>query len=384
MTRQQMTAGSHTFAPMDKIIWGLPATDAVALELDRSGATRLFAIASGTLSKRTSVIADLREALGDRFIGLFDECREHSPLDSVLDCVHAVNQAKPDILLTVGGGSVIDTAKIAQLAVTVGINDMAGLRAHIGVTPTTPSKIRQLVVPTTLSGSEFTKSAGSLDPEQRLKVGFTAPDMCARIAILDPAITRHTPEALWLSTAIRSIDHAVETYCAEGVNPFVKANTREAVRLFFESLPRTKQDPNDLEARVKSQQAVWLATCGLFQVKMGASHGISYLLGSVGGAPHGYTSCVTLPAVLRWNESVTGEAQRELAAAISAPDIPLWASLTTLLETLELPLRISDIGVTDEMIPQIVDYALKSPVVASNPRPVQTAEDVHEILALTR
>ena len=79
-----------------------------------------------------------------------------------------------------------------------------------------------------------------------------------------------------------------------------------------------------------------------------------------------------------------GQAQRELAAAIGAPDVPLWASLTTLLETLALPRRISEIGVTDETIPQIVEYALKSPVVAGNPRPVETEHDVHEILALAR
>jgi alcohol dehydrogenase class IV len=215
-----------------------------------------------------------------------------------------------------------------------------------------------------------------------LKVGFAAVDMCGRVVILDPAICLHTPEALWLSTAIRSVDHAVESYCAEGANAFIKATTLQAVRLFFESLPRTKQDPGDLEARVKSQQAVWLATTGLFRVSMGASHGVSYLLGSVGGAPHGYTSCVTLPAVLRWNESVNRDAQRELAAAIGAPDRPFWASLGDLLDKLDLPRRIADIGITEQMIPQIVEYALQSPIVAGNPRPVRSEKDVREILAL--
>jgi len=354
----------------------------VRVELDRVGAKRVFVIASGTLSKRTPVITELCEAVGDRIIGCFNECREHSPLESVSECVQVVRAAQPDWLLTVGGGSVIDTAKIAQIGLTHGVRDMAGLRAHIGVPSTAPSTVRQIVVPTTLSGSEFTNSAGSLDRERKLKVAFAAPDLCARVAILDPAITVHTPEALWLSTAIRSMDHAVESYCADGANAFIKANTLQAVRLFFESLPRTKQDPTDLEARVTSQQAVWLATCGLFQVSMGASHGVSYLLGSVGGAPHGYTSCVTLPAVLRWNESVNADAQRELAAAIGAPDKPFWASLAELLDTLELPRRISQIGITDEMLPQIVEYALQSPVVAGNPRPVTTESDVREILAL--
>ena len=377
-----MQTGSYTYPPLEKVIWGISAPERVGLELDRLGAERVFVVASGTLSKNTSVIMDLREVVGDRFVGCFDECREHSPLESVIQCVQAVRAAQPDWLLTVGGGSVIDTAKIAQIGLTHGVRDMAGLRAQIGVPSTAPSKVRQIMVPTTLSGSEFTNGAGSLDRERKLKVAFAAPDLCARVVILDPAIALHTPEALWLSTAIRSMDHAVESYCADGVNAFIKANTLQAVRLFFESLPRTKQDPTDLEARVASQQAVWLATCGLFQVSMGASHGISYLLGSVGGAPHGYTSCVTLPAVLRWNESANADAQRDLAAAIGAPDKPFWASLAELLDTLDLPRRISQIGVTEEMIPQIVEYALQSPVVAGNPRPVKTESDVRDILAL--
>jgi alcohol dehydrogenase class IV len=113
-----------------------------------------------------------------------------------------------------------------------------------------------------------------------------------------PELTLLTPEGLWYSTAIRSLDHAIESYCAAAANPFIRATTWQAIRLFFSSLRTTRRDPSDLSARLASQ--VWLATTGLFRVPMGASHGISYLLGSVGGAPHGHTSCVTLPAVLRW------------------------------------------------------------------------------------
>ena len=115
---------------------------------------------------------------------------------------------------------------------------------------------------------------------------------------------------------------------------------------------------------------------------MGASHGISYLLGSIGGAPHGYTSCVTLPAVLRWNELVNGDLQRELAEAIGEPGRSVADSLGALLNDLNLPRTLKDIGITDEMIPQIVKYALQSAVVAANPRPIKTETDVLEILKL--
>ena len=115
---------------------------------------------------------------------------------------------------------------------------------------------------------------------------------------------------------------------------------------------------------------------------MGASHGISYLLGSVGGAPHGYTSCVTLPAVLRWNEPVNADLQRELAEALGQPGRSVADSLGELLDDLGLPRTLKDIGITAEMIPQIVKYALQSPIVATNPRPIRTEADVLEILKL--
>jgi alcohol dehydrogenase class IV len=300
----------------------------------------------------------------------------------VIECLSAAWRASPDLLVTIGGGSVIDTAKIVQLGLTHNVHTIDDLLLLANNPTPGSSKIRQLIVPTTLSGSEFTNSAGSLDVRKKLKVGFSAGDMCAQTIVLDPGLSLHTPEKLWYSTAIRSIDHAIESFCAVAANPYIRANTWQAVRLFFTSLRRTKQNPHDLDARLSSQEAVWLATPGLFRVPMGASHGISYLLGSIGGAPHGYTSCVTLPAVLRWNEPVNGDLQRQLAEAIGEPGRSVADSLSALLDDLNLPRTLKDIGVTSAMIPQIVEYALQSPVVAANPRPIRTEADVLEILKL--
>jgi alcohol dehydrogenase class IV len=377
-----MRTGSYSFVPLEKIIWGIPAVEALPREIEERGAARVFIVASGTLSRKTQVIDQVAHALGKRYVGRFDECREHSPLESVIACLDVSSRASADLLVTIGGGSVIDTAKIVQLGLTHGVRTLDDLLAFANKPTTAPSKIRQLIVPTTLSGSEFTNGAGSLDVRKKLKVGFSAVDMCGQTIVLDPGLSLQTPEKLWYSTAIRSIDHAVESYCAVTSNPFIRTNTRQAVRLFFSSLRRTRQNPNDLDARLSSQQAVWLATPGLFRVPMGASHGISYLLGSIGGAPHGFTSCVTLPAVLRWNESVNADLQRELAEAIGEPNRSVADSLGSLLDDLSLPRTLKDIGITDTMIPQIVEYALQSPVVAANPRPIKTEADVLEILKL--
>ncbi len=377
-----MRTGSYSFVPTEKIIWGVPAVEALPREIEERGAARVFIVASGTLSRKTQTIDQVAHALGKRYVGRFDECGEHSPLESVIACLCACGRASPDLIVTIGGGSVIDTAKIVQLGMTHNVRTIDDLLLLANKPTTGPSKIRQLIVPTTLSGSEFTNSAGSLDVRKKLKVGFWAVDMCGQTIVLDPQLSLQTPEKLWYSTAIRSIDHAIESFCAIASNPYIRANTSQAVRLFFSSLRRTRQNPHDLDARLSSQHAVWLATPGLFRVPMGASHGISYLLGSVGGAPHGYTSCVTLPAVLRWNEPANSDLQRELAEAIGQPDKSIADSLCGLLDDLGLPRTLKDIGITDEMIPQIVKYALQSAVVAANPRPIKTEADVLEILKL--
>jgi maleylacetate reductase len=377
-----MQTGSYSFVPIEKIIWGTSAREALPREIEERGAARVFIVASGTLSRKTETIDQVAHVLGKRYAGRFDQCREHSPLESVTACLNAAWRASPDLLVTIGGGSVIDTAKIVQLGLSHGVHTIEELLAFANKPTPGLSKIRQLIVPTTLSGSEFTNGAGSLDERKKLKVGFSTSDMCGQTIVLDPALSLHTPEKLWYSTAIRSIDHAVESFCSGMSNPYIRANTLQAVRLFFSSLRRTKQNPHDLDARLSSQQAVWLATQGLFRVPMGASHGISYLLGSIGGAPHGYTSCVTLPAVLRWNEPVNDDRQREIAEAIGQPGRSVADCLGELLDDLSLPRTLKDIGITPAMIPQIVQYALQSPIVAANPRPIKTEADVLEILEL--
>jgi alcohol dehydrogenase class IV len=377
-----MKQDSYEYVPLERVQWGSPSAEAVAAEIKRLTAQRVFIVSSRTLARKTDVVTTIREALGARDAGLFDECKEHTPLQTVLDCAEAVRQAAPDLILTIGGGSVIDTTKIVQLTLTHDIRNMASLLSYADRPTDIPSVIRQIIIPTTLSGSEFTSRAGGLDTSRKHKSIFTAPDMCGRVVILDPRITRYTPEWLWLSTAVRSIDHAIEGYCAVDANPFIRGTALHALRLLFSSLRRTKQDPTDLEARLKSQQAVWLATTGVFHVPMGASHGIGYLLGSMGGVPHGYTSCVMLPAVLRWNEAATAHLQRDVAEAIGMPNRSAADGLAALLDDLGLPRKLSDVGITNEMLPKIADRAIESPVVLANPRPIKSRADILEILSL--
>jgi maleylacetate reductase len=163
-------------------------------------------------------------------------------------------------------------------------------------------------VPTTLSGGEFSAIAGVTDERRRVKELFRHPDIIPRAVILDPAVTVHTPEWLWLSTGVRAIDHCVEGICSGEANPFADAQALHGLSLLSRGLSRVKTDPMDLQARLDCQMGTWLSMGPLAaDVPMGASHGIGYVLGAAFDIPHGHTSCIMLPAVMRWNKPVNAE-----------------------------------------------------------------------------
>jgi len=377
-----MKTGAYDYVPIERVRWGKAAAEATMSEAERLGAQRIFTVATKTLTRKTDAIAGIRAALGSRDAGLFDECREHTPLDSVIACADAARAANPDLILTIGGGTPIDTVKIVQLCLTHDIRNVDALLSFAGKTTSEPSAVRQIIVPTTLSGGEYSSFAGGTDLARKTKEMYHGPDLCGRVVILDPAIVLHTPEWLWLSTAIRALDHAIEGYCSPGTNALVQATALHAMTLLSAALRQTKKDPGNLDARQKSQMAVWLAATSLGRVSMGASHGIGYLLGTMHGVPHGYTSCVMLPAVLRWNEPVTGALQKDIASALGMPGGSASAAVAALLDELGLPQRLGDVGVDAGQISAIAERAAKHPVVKANPRPIRSANDVAEILTL--
>jgi alcohol dehydrogenase class IV len=364
------------------VIWGESADQAVAREAERLKASRIMIVASGTLSRETNVIQSVARALGGRYAGLFDQGREHAPLEYILECAEVARGLDPDLIVTIGGGSPIDMVKIVLLCLTHDLRTREDLLALAGKTTSTPSRLRQIVAPTTLSAGEYSNAAGGTDSRRKTKDMYWGPDLCARSVILDPQLCTHTPSWLWLSTAIRSVDHAVESYCSTAPNVLVDAGALHALKLFADSLRRTRADEGDLDARQQSQMAVWLAASSLGRVPMGASHGIGYVLGAVGGVPHGYTSCVMLPAVLRWNEPATPERQRDIAAALGRPADSAAHAVAGLISDLGLPRTLGEVGVGEDQLETIARMAAVNPVVRANPRPIRGPDDVMEILRL--
>jgi len=379
---------TYTYLLQERVIYGQPAAQAVVAEVERLGAQRALIVTSRSVAAGRTA-PDIAKALRSRYVGTFDACTAHTPRSCVIEATAAARDAKADLIVTVGGGSAIDAAKTLLVCLAADIRDAETLgtyrlqfdeegRRIVPEVP--PMAVRQIVVPTTLSGAEFSNLAGVTDAERGVKDAYTADGMAARSVILDPEATLETPEWLWLSTAIRSVDHAVETICSNAPQPLADAGAVQALGMFATALPAVKHDPADLQARLDCQLAVWLATMGLVRVPYGASHGIGHQLGAVAGVPHGHCSCVLLPSVLRYNVLVNAERQAMVSTAMGATDASAADVIEALVRDIGQPTRLRDVGVSKDQFETIASSSVDNLFVRSNPRPITDPQQIVEIL----
>ena len=390
-----MKSGVFNFLALDRVHFGVTAAEALQQEIAQRASERVVIVTSRTLNRTTSVVTDLAQQLGDRVVGIFDQCVEHTPRDSVIALAAALREARADLVVSLGGGTVIDTVKIALLSLAQGIDHADALdqwhlkvnpdgTLHVPIVGTPPC--RQIAIPTTLSGAEFSDLGGATDTRTGIKHGFTGGFIGPVAVILDPAMTLHTPERLWLSTGIRAVDHAVEAICARNAQPFLDALGLRALKQLTGSLKRLDSEaidpsrPESLQGRLDCQIGAWLAAMSIRRADYGASHGLGHALGADAGVPHGITSCVLLPTVMRYNAEVCADALNEISAALGHPDQPAADLIEALIRRLGLPTRISELGVGRERLAVIAEKAMGNPFVRSNPRPIQTPAETLEIL----
>ncbi len=382
-----MHRGRVVFGAMDEVVFGCPAAEAVVGQMDRLRASRAFLMVSGTLNRTTGEIEKIRKALGPRCVGTFDAMPPHTPREAVIAAAAQARDAAADLIVTVGGGSITDGAKAVQLCLANEVrsaDDIDRIRAVKGAAPDiTAPTVRQISVPTTIAGGEFSAVAGVTDLRTRVKEMLRHDLVMPRAAILDPAVTVHTPEWLWLSTGIRAVDHCVEGLCSREAHPFADAQAAKGLSMLAQALPRVKANPNDLDARMDCQIGTWLSMGPLSSgVPVGASHGIGYVLGAVYEVPHGYTSCVMLPSVLRWNRPYNAARQALVAAAMGQPDRDAADLLDDFIRGLGLPRSLQDVRIGPEHFDRIAEQAMATPWIPRNPRPIDRPAQVREILVM--
>ena len=386
-----MLSGEITCTALERVLFGQPAAHAVASEADRRGAGRVCLVVSDHLRRHTDEIAKIETALGARHARTFSGVPAHSPRSVVLEAAEFVRTVGGvDLLVAVGGGSVIDLTKLVPVCLANHIHsppDFERIRMRANpnggfVIPAIAApRLRIVNVPITLSGAEFTAIAGITDEATKAKHGYTHPLMAAASVILDPAITRHSPPWLWLSTGVRAVDHCAETLGSLLSNPICDGTAATGLRLLRDGLPRVRRDPTDLDARLKCQMGAWQAILPLSAgVPMGLSHAIGHVLGGACNVPHGYTSCVMLPYVMRWNLPANRERQALISACFGAPEQSAADLLDGFVRDLGLPRTLREIGVNEDAFSAIAHHTLDDPFGRTNPRPVRSADDVMQVL----
>ena len=324
-----------------------------------SSKSKAFIISGSSLANNTSLIRQVEEILGrDRHAGTFSSIKQHAPvaqLDEATDIVAADRSI--DTIISVGGGSPIDSAK----AISYRCHEKSG------------KFLRHIAIPTTLSAAECTFFAGYTGNDGR-KVSVADPELAPKVIIYDSKYALDTPPRLFTSTGIRALDHAVEIlYHKTATEVPAKQLALTAVGGIYTYLPKYKADPKNEEYITRLQLAAFASLFPLgLNIKgpLGLSHTLGHQLGAPYGIPHGITSCLTLASVVKLKASNAADAEQIarilpfIGGSRSGNNrddaILVGGAIEDLVRSLGLESNLTQYGVGEEQIPIIVKAATQT------------------------
>ena len=323
-------SGVFAYANPPVIRWGPGSLSELRSEVERLGGTRAALVTTRSLAVDAAAMDELCAALGRPPV-VTAVIGQHTPIAQVEAAAGEVETAGADVLVSLGGGSPIDAAKVVGRLV-------ADRRA--GTT------VPHVAVPTTLSVAELASGAGITDAAGN-KVGRRDARMMPDAVIYDGRLALRTPIELWLSTGVRALDHAVEGFLAPGDHPLSDVLALEAVRRLFETLPMARERPDDAEVRTRNQLAAWFSYTLPGPSAGGLSHTMGKQIGARHGIPHGATSCLLLPHVMRYQAARQPERLAALSRATGSGLGALAAAddVERLVAALGLPRRIAAYGI---------------------------------------
>ncbi|KIX05062.1 uncharacterized protein Z518_05934 [Rhinocladiella mackenziei CBS 650.93] len=388
------------------ITYGLHFDEAAAYHITNTlHASRVYIIASNSLSKNTSALKRLQNALGDKVVGLRVGITPHTHWNQVLEIAQDAAPKNPDCIVTLGAGSLTDAAKVIAWMLANDITSSEGMeKLLVSGKDFKDPVIRQVAIPTSLSGGEYQSIAGvTRDDGSNQKCLFEPPTRNPSLVILDPELTVTTPERIWLSTGVRAVDHCVETLCSLLSNEKGDAEAEKGLLRLVPALVRTHKNPNDLDARFETMRGVIEAMNAVGSgVPLGASHAIGHQLGPL-GVGHGETSCIMLPAVCKWNEKVGANVEkqadckkvllrspivRQLLEARYGTEqsnidkLDLGDILDVIFREMGMPRTLKDVGIGRDKMDGLAENSLKDHWIKTNAKPITEKEQVMEILEM--
>jgi maleylacetate reductase len=327
--------GSFNYANPRAIHFGAGSLSQLEPELKRLQVTHVAIITTRSLVAEKDLLERVVGAMGEAQAKITEVIGQHAPMSEIDAAVPRTTEVGVDGIVSFGGGSPIDAGKV----IAVKLADRHGL-AYRG--------LPHVAIPTTLSTAELAGSAGFTD-DAGDKAGMRDVRLLLDSVIYDAELTLATPMSLWLSTGIRALDHAVEGLLTEGEHPFSDVLALESMRRLFDSLPRAKANPKDAGIRTENQLAAWFS----FTLPLASASGLSHVMGKQIGArhgiPHGVTSCLLMPHVLRYRAREQPDRMKLLGKATN--DDPA-DRVQDLIASLGLPQHISAYGIGEPELRQ--------------------------------
>jgi alcohol dehydrogenase class IV len=364
-----------------KVVFGAKSLGELASEVDGLGCARVMVVTDALLAEKTDLVRRAEKVLGKRLAGIYADVVPDSSVAVVDRGAARARELGATGLVSLGGGSSIDTAKGIAIVMTEG----GSLRDHQGFQGLSRPTAPHVAVPTTAgTGSEVSKAALIKDEEAKQKLIFGDFHIYPRVAILDPELTAGMPPRIAAGTGLDALTHAIEALHAATHEPIADALALHAIRLITRHLPEAIATGSDLAARGQMLLAATLAGMAFDNAQVGLVHAIAHTVGARHGVHHGLANAIALPHVMRFNADVASEAYRAAGVAMSLPgdaSVDRVAShVAAFVAKVGLPTRYRDVGVPESDLASIAEITLSDGAIVYNPKPVTDSAEVLSVL----
>ncbi|MCI4347115.1 MAG: iron-containing alcohol dehydrogenase family protein, partial [Thermoplasmata archaeon] len=357
------------------IVLGPGSVDQLGSYLARVGAHRAYVVTGPSLDNGP-VGLRVRQALGPMLVGTYARVRPHVPSETAAEVATEARSLNADVLIGVGGGSPIGTAKAA-------VAQLDGKGTGIG----SPSYI-VAAVPTTYAGSEVTPVFGTTDVARGRKEVIREPRIRPRLALYDPELAVYTPAELTAATGVNALAHCVEGLYSKAATAEDRVTAIAGAKLLVQHLPWSVRRPTDLVERYRLFEGSIQAGLVLAHAGMGLHHAICHVLGGRYQTSHGVLNAVVLPHAMRFNLPFAESAYLQLAGMLDVPAdgadsvaaAQVCGAVADFLRRLKLPSRLRDLQIPSDDLPAVAGEVVLSRSLLNNPRPVRDAQEVLEVL----
>ncbi|MCL4468105.1 MAG: iron-containing alcohol dehydrogenase [Deltaproteobacteria bacterium] len=368
-----------------KIIFGKGSASEVLQEVEALKGKKVLLITDKFLEK-SEMVEKVKKALSSKFAGMFSDIEPDTGTHIVNKGADYAKSIGADCIVTVGGGSSIDTAKGIAIVLALGgkIEDHSGINFLNG--PITP----HIVIPTTAgTGSEVTYAAVIKDHSKHRKLLYADNYIIPNVGILDPLMTLSMPANVTAGTGMDAMSHCIEAMHSQQATPITDGLALQGIRLIVEFLPQAVDNGKDIKARGQMQIAANLAGVAFGNAQVGVVHALAHSVGGRFGVPHGVANSILLPYCIEYNLDAVAD-KYKLAAQAMGVDIKGLSdeaaahkaaeAIWTLTKRIKMPQKLREVGVKEDGLKQVAEDAISDGSIVYNAKPIFDPEETLKIL----